>query len=270
MKHYWIIGHPLKFCLTEPVMNGAFEALGIEARFETKDVEPDDFDEVLAKVRSGELAGVMATRPYKTPVFEKLDDCDTAVEAVGAVNLALNEEGKLCGYNSDGMGALGAIKAAYPSVEGKKVHILGAGGAARAAAAALKDAGAEVSIWNRTVEKAQRVAEQLGIEWVEDMRQWDGKPDVLVNATALSDQSKQSTLVPFPLWENVDLAMDAVYGKTSLFLEEAKAMNVSHILPGEVWFLEQATHMFERITGQEAPRELMEKLTHEAQVIQER
>ena len=139
----------------------------------------------------------------------------------------------------------------------------GAGGAARAAAFGLHREGARVSIWNRTPERAKDFAEKIGIEWVEDMHKWDGHPQVIVNATSVSYQSKQSTLVAFPLWEKVELAMDAVYGKTSLFLEEAKAAQVKNIISGEEWFLYQALPMFVLVTGREVPFDLLSKYTKE-------
>ena len=267
MKTYWIIGHPLSFCLTTPVMNRTFDELKIDAKFETKDLPPEKLEEAIKKLKSGELAGLIPTLPFKTPSIQYLDVPSKAVETIDSVNLILPIDGKLHGRNTDWMGAIEALKEKIPSLKGLHVHIIGAGGAARAAAYGCKKEGAKISIWNRTPERAKEYAEKLKIEHVEDMRKWDKKPDIIINATAVSSHTKQSTLVPFPLWENVQLAMDAVYGKTSLFLEEAKAANVKHVLSGETWFLKQFVPIFKRITGQEAPMELITWLIHEAKII---
>lgn len=267
MKKYWVVGHPLSFCLTTEVLNGAFEALGIDSHFETKDIEPDKLVEVMQMLKTGELAGLVTTRPHKSPSIDFVEVKSEMVDATNATNLVLNKDGKLHGYNIDGLGAYRALKTVMPDLKDRLVLILGAGGAARAAAYTCKNEGAKVAIWNRTTEKAQKIAEQLGLEWVEDMRYWDSHPEVIINATALSDEPKQSTLVPFPLWARVEVAMDAVYGKTSLFLEEAKAAQVEHVLPGHLWFLKQAIRLFEKITDQDPPVELMTKLTNEADVI---
>jgi shikimate dehydrogenase len=268
MKTYWILGHPLSFCLTTPVMNRTFSELKIDAKFETKDLPPEKLEEAIQKLRSGELAGLIPTLPFKTPSIQYLDVASKAVKTINSVNLILPKGKKLYGRNTDWVGAIEALKDKLPSLKGLHVHVIGAGGAARAAAYGCKKEKAKVSIWNRTPEKAKDFAEKIKIEHVEDMRKWDGRPDVIINATAVSSHSKQSSLVPFPLWENVKLAMDAVYGKTSLFLEEAKAANVEHVLSGETWFLKQFVPIFKRITGQkEAPMELITWLIHEAKII---
>lgn len=273
MKKYWVIGHPLSFCLTTPIMNRMFKEMGIDAQFETKDIKPDKFEDIVEKMKNGELAGAVMTRPFKTPSIDFLDKCDAEGQKIKAVNLVLPKEvsaGKkreLHGYNTDGIGALGAIHEKIKSLKGLHVHILGAGGAARAAAYSAKKEGAVLSIWNRTKQRAKEFADELGIEWVEDMRKWDGTPDVIINATSISSNSSQSTLVPFPLWQKVQLAMDAVYGKTSLFLEEAKAANVPHVLSGETWFIKQLEPQFELITGKKAPEDLITWLVHEAKMI---
>ncbi len=267
MKKYWVVGHPLSFCLTTEVLNGAFAELGIDAQFETKDIEPGKLVEVMQMLKTGELAGVVTTRPHKSPSLDFVEVPSKMVEATGATNLVLNKDGKLHGYNIDGLGAYRALQTVIPDLKDRLVLILGAGGAARAAAYTCKKEGAKVAIWNRTTEKAEAIAKRLDLEWVEDMRNWDSHPEVIINATALSDEPKQSTMVPFQLWERVEVAMDAVYGKTSLFLEEAKAAQVEHVLPGHMWFLKQAIRLFAKITDQDPPIELMTKLTNEAEVI---
>lgn len=267
MKTYWIVGHPLSFCLTTPVMNRTMKELDLDIRFETKDLSPDKLEETLQMVRDEELAGLITTLPFKTPTIQYLDEPSRTVLAINGVNLVTLEEGKLHGRNTDWVGAIAALEEKLGDLKDLHVHIIGAGGAARAAAFGCQKRGAKVSIWNRTPERAKAYAEKLGLEWVEDMRKWDGKPDVIINATSLSANAKQSTLVPFPLWENVQLAMDAVYGKTSLFLEEAKAAQVKHVLTGDAWFVKQLEPIFKRITGQEAPMELINWLVHEAKII---
>lgn len=270
MKKYWIIGHPLSFCLSTPVMNGAFKELGIDAAFETHDLPPEDLLKVMEMLRKGELSGVVATMPFKTPSLEYLDEATEEVKAINAVNLILAsaQGGKLHGHNTDWRGAMGTIEGVMPNLEGKKILVLGAGGAARAAAYGLKRAGAHVDLWNRTGEKAKRVAEEMGLHWVENLDSWGEQPDIIINATASSDQSRQSTIVPFRMWQRAQIALDAVYGKTSLFLEEAKAAQVPYVISGEVWFLKQVVPLFELITGQKAPVDLMTSLTREAQEIQ--
>lgn len=268
MKTFWIIGYPLSFCLTTPVMNGALKDLGMEAVFETHNVKPEEFPQVMERVKSGELTGVVATMPYKTPSVAYLDEASEEVSTINAVNLVWNKEGKLHGYDTDWLGAMGALHEIIPSAKGKRVLVLGAGGAARGAAYGLHKEGAQVTIWNRTLERAQGFANKIGIECIENLESIREEPEIIINATSHSNQARQSTLVPFYLWRNVSVAMDAVYGKTSLFLEEAKAAGVKNIVSGEKWFLHQVFPLFKILTGKEAPIELMTAFAAEAQDIQ--
>ncbi|MFA6023849.1 MAG: Gfo/Idh/MocA family oxidoreductase [Candidatus Gracilibacteria bacterium] len=268
MKKFWIIGHPLSFCLSTPVMNGALKEAGIEAEFETHDIEPEAFPQVMEKVRSGELAGIVATMPYKTPSVAFVDEASEEIGVINAVNFVWNREGRLHGYDTDWLGAMGALHEVIPSVEGKRILILGAGGAARGAAYGLKKEGALVTIWNRTPERAKAFAEKIGVDYIENLESLRDEPDIIINATSSSSLDRQSTMVPFYLWKTVEVAMDAVYGKTSLFLEEAKAAGVRSTVSGERWFLNQVFPLFEILTGQKAPIPLMTRLTTEAQDIQ--
>jgi shikimate dehydrogenase len=271
-------------------MNGAFKELNIDANFETLDLPPEDLPAMMERLKSGELAGLITTMPFKTPSLDFLDGSTAEVKTINAVNLTLAvparaggttgiDDGKLFGYNTDYLGAIGAMKVGFPDLasspaqttsqclKGLKILVLGCGGAARAAAYGFHLEGAEVFLWNRTPEKAAAYAEKIGINFVPDFKDWPVRPDAIVNATALSNQDRQSTIVPYVLWEKAQVAMDAVYGKTSLFLEEARAAKIPHIFSGELWFLKQIFPIFELITGQKAPEEFMTRLTAESKNI---
>lgn len=267
MKQYWVIGNPLKFCLNTPVMNGLFKANNIDAEFHTKEIEPEALPDVIEMLKTGEIAGLLCSRPFKTPSIEFLDQQTERVDVIGAVKLILNVDGQLEGHNMDHYGAIQSLKSVISSIEGKNILVLGAGGAARAAAYAYQKQGANVHIWNRTPDRAKAFAEKIGINFVEDMRSWHGKPDIVVNATALSSLGSQSTLVPFPLWERVEVAMDAVYGNTSLFLEEAKAAQVKHCIAGETWFQKECPRLFKFLTGIDPEPALVQQLTEEATAL---
>ena len=114
--------------------------MDFDGNFETHALPPEDLPKVMEKLRNGELSGVVATMPFKTPSLEYLDEASEEVKAVNAVNVILGEHSmkssglkKLHGYNTDWLGAKGAIEMVMPDLTGKKALILGAGGAARAA-----------------------------------------------------------------------------------------------------------------------------------------
>ena len=223
MNTYWVVGHPLSFCLTTEVMNGALQALGLDAHFETHDLDSEEAcKEAIEALREGKLAGIMVTRPYKKVFFEALTSADKEVQLLESANWVTMKDGKLHGSNTDWLGAQAAIAQVLPELAGLHVHVLGAGGAARAVAYSCQQGGAKVSMWNRTQERAKTSAELLDLEWVEDMRKWNGQPDVIINATSASDQPNQSTLVPYNLWSKVQLAMDAVYEKPASFWKKPR------------------------------------------------
>lgn len=266
MKHYWTIGHPFGACFTTPVMQAVFRELGVDCKWETHDVAPDDYDAFIDKLRSGELDGAVIASPYKTPSIEKMDMVTKTVEMANALNIIVRkEDGKLSGHNTNGHGATQAVREVFPDIEGKKILIVGAGGAARAAAYKMHKHGGVVSIWNRTVEKAKACADALGIEWIEDMRKWDGRPEIIINSTSVSRQAKQKTLVPFALWQKVEFAMDAVSGGTSLFLEEAQAAGVEKIFSGDEWFIGQVIEAADRFLGMEIDKDFVRKIYKDIQ-----
>ena len=104
--------------------------------------------------------GINVTIPHKEAAAELADEVSPTVEAVGAANTLTFEDGRILAENTDAPGLMGAI--ARP-VQGLRALVLGAGGTARAAAWALQDAGAEVSVWNRTTERAAKLADDLGV-----------------------------------------------------------------------------------------------------------
>ncbi len=259
MSSFKILGHPLQNFILEPVMNAAFEALGMEDSFACEDVALEAFPEWKAKLQSGEVKGIFMMDPFKSPSVEWLTEVPQDIQVINAVNFVSLQNGKIQGWNLNAQGAMDCILAAMPSLKDVEVLILGAGGAGRAAAYILAKMGAQVSIWNRTGEKAKAFVEGakaagLQMNWVEELNHFEGRPQILINATAMGDSDRQTSLAPYPVWEKVEVAMDAVYGKTSLFLEQALAAQVPHLISGEEWFLSQAVALFKRLTpGLEKP-----------------
>jgi shikimate dehydrogenase len=247
MKRFCVIGHPFKKSYTTAVLNAICKELKVDAEFETKEIAPEHLEDFMKELRTEAYQGAIVASPHKTPSIDAMDEVTGSVEGAKALNLIVDKNGKLHGHNVNGYGAMHAVQSAFGDLRHVRILIVGAGGAARAAAYRLDKVGAKVSIWNRTTEKAKACAEHLGIEFVEDMREWNGKPQIIINATNVSSQEKQSTLIPFPLWEECTLALDSVYGGTSLFLEEAQAMGVKASLGGDYWFAHQAVEALDRL-----------------------
>jgi shikimate dehydrogenase len=138
----------------------------------------------VAGIRELGIQGISVTIPLKTRVIPFLDGLDGAARKIGAVNTISNRDGKLIGYNTDWQGGVEALEARV-SLKGKRVILLGAGGAARAIAFGLKEKGCEVTIFNRSPEKAAELAQELGFSHGPLLFGEKMDAEVLINATVV-------------------------------------------------------------------------------------
>ncbi|MEM3041888.1 MAG: shikimate dehydrogenase, partial [Nitrososphaerota archaeon] len=133
-KLYGLIGYPVKHSLSPVMQNAAFEACGLNSVYIPLRVPPSSLKDAVDGLRAIDIGGFNVTIPHKVSVIRCLDGLDPSAAMLGAVNTVVNRNGKLIGYNTDGAGALEALRKANVNVEGLNVVILGAGGAARAIA----------------------------------------------------------------------------------------------------------------------------------------
>src|SRR6204780_3109644 len=139
---FGIMGCPVEHSLSPIMHNAAFEALGIHAVYVPFLVKPEDLGKAALALRALGISGVNVTLPHKGAVIEFLDELDPSAKQTGAVNTIVQKNGKLCGYNTDAAGFLLSLhKDGHFDPMGKKVVILGSGGAAAAVAMALAGAG---------------------------------------------------------------------------------------------------------------------------------
>lgn len=159
-----IFGDPVSHSLSPLMQNHALEAAGIDAVFVPFHVLPEQLGQAVEGIRALDLLGVNVTVPHKEAVCAHLDDIDPMARQIGAVNTIVNRNGRLCGYNTDGLGFLRSLQedlALHP--RGLRVLLLGAGGACRAALVSLCQAGvAQVTIANRTLARAEALAMEFG------------------------------------------------------------------------------------------------------------
>lgn len=160
-----VVGHPIAHSLSPLIHSAWIEAIGLDATYERFGPEtPEAFADLVARGRAGELRGLNVTAPYKEQAFALADETSQAARLVGSANLLVFQEGRITADSTDGHGLMAALAEQAPDlvVHGQPVVILGAGGAARAAAGALAQAGAAVRIVNRTRERADRLATDVG------------------------------------------------------------------------------------------------------------
>jgi shikimate dehydrogenase len=203
--------------------------------------------------------------PHKVALLELVDSVDETASAIGAINTVVNSHGNLIGYNTDWLGILRPLERAT-SVVGKRVAILGAGGAAQAALYACQRAGAAATIFNRTFETARTLANNFRCE-ARSLSEWEALKDfdIIINTTSLgmADSLDQSP-IPSEALRAHHIVFETIYtpARTTL-LKNAQAVEAK-IIRGSEMFLEQGVAQFELHTGVKAPREVMENIISSA------
>lgn len=256
----FLLGHPVAHSKSPAMQNAAFAAAGIDACYLALDVAPAGLAAALAGLRATNALGCNLTIPHKEAALAVMDELDASARDAGAVNTVVFRDGRAIGHNTDGAGAVDALRERGVKLPGSRVLILGAGGAARGVAHALRPAGADVTLTNRTPARAA----ELGFPTIP----WERTPDVmrnvdlLVNATSLGLRGER---VPAPLERMLPGAavLDCVYGETAL-IREARERNLFAI-PGEVMLLHQGARAFALWTGKSAPVHIMKSALEAAE-----
>lgn len=155
-KIYAVIGDPIAHSLSPSIHNDAFKQEQIDAAYLAFHVKPEGLEDAVKGMKALGVSGFNITIPHKQTIIPFLDEVDELAKAIGAVNTVINKDGRLIGYNTDGMGFLKALQEEITGeLSMKKTLILGAGGAARAIYFTLVKEGVKhVDIANRTRERA--------------------------------------------------------------------------------------------------------------------
>jgi 3-dehydroquinate dehydratase/shikimate dehydrogenase len=254
---YGVAGDPVAHSLSPVLMNTAFRRENVNAVYLA--LHAKTLDDLLVCVREIPLHGLSITMPYKESIVKHLDNCDTHTNRVGACNTVVRgPDGKLYGFNTDVAGVLRPLEQRL-ALQGAKVLVLGAGGAARAAVFGLKERGADVYILNRTPAPAQKLAHQAHARLA---RRPDLKKqafDVIINATPLGMAgSKESPLHEDEI--NTRFLLEMVYSPAETHLVKMSRAKGVQIIPGSEMFVQQAARQFEIWTGKPAPSEEMQRV----------
>jgi shikimate dehydrogenase len=258
MHRLGVLGWPVAHSRSPAIHNAALAALGMgDWHYQLLPVPPELFVQTTRGLGGAGFVGANVTIPHKQAALALADSASAAAKAIGAANtLTFTGDGTIAAENTDAPGLIAAI--AEP-LGGKRALVLGAGGSARAAVWALREAGAaEVAIWNRTGERATALAHELGARAVSEPE----RAELLVNCTAVGltpapgQELGQLGLTPALIGE-FETVVDLVYGeeKTEL-LATALAQGV-RTLDGLEILLAQGALSFELWTGREAPLHAM-------------
>ena len=192
-----IIGHPVRHSLSPVMQNAALRACGLDYIYVPFEVAPEGLEAAIAGLKALGVAGFNVTIPHKTSIMRYLDELDVSARSAGAVNTVKIDCGRLTGYNTDGDGFIRSLATEFGfNVRGANIALIGAGGAARGAVAALCRAGAgRITIANRTPERASELAslmvpgfpdtELVVLTSIKDMEGALASIDLLVNTTSL-------------------------------------------------------------------------------------
>jgi 3-dehydroquinate dehydratase/shikimate dehydrogenase len=252
---YGVIGDPVGHSLSPAMQNAGFQARGVNAVYLSFLVR--DLKDFIAALEPLGIRGFSVTIPHKRRILHYLDDCDPLAEKIGAVNtVVVRGNGKLHGYNTDYTGVLRTLRRRIPLPD-SRVLILGAGGAARAVAFALAEAGAAVCVSARRIEKAKALARAVRGQAIERPQVRTEFFDAIVNATPVG---MHPNVNPSPLDGNdlnCRLVFDTIYRPRQTKLLQLAARRGIQTVSGVEMFVAQGAAQWEIWTGKRAPEKEM-------------
>ena len=263
-------GCPIDENPTGVMEEAGFRAKGLDYRYLTIKVEAGELKAAIDGIKAMKFRGINLTIPHKVEVLKYLDELSEAAEIIGAVNMVVNNEGKLWGENTDGKGYLQALTDAGVTPEGKNITILGAGGAARAISVECALAGAKkITIANIVREQGEELVEMLRTRTGVDAEfiMWDHPvavpedTDILSNATSvgLYPHVDQKPDIDYDTVSSDMVVTDVIFNDPhSLFLQEAEKRGAQTI-NGLGMLVNQGALNFTLWTGVEAPYDLMKE-----------
>jgi len=262
-----VIGWPIEHSLSPAMHNAALREMGLDWVYLGFAVPPESVGEAVGAVRGLSLVGLNVTIPHKQAVTEHLDAVDETAEALGAVNTIVWDQDRLIGYNTDGPGFLRSLEEKGHGVEGKRVALIGAGGAARSVAYAVARAGAgALRVLNRTAQRADEVAqlaaERGGLSDIEagglTGRRAEAavrEADVVVDCTPVGmfPQVDEGPVIPEEWLRRGQVVVDLTYNPLQTTLLRAAAARGARTVDGAGMLVHQGAISLEHWSGRRPP-----------------
>jgi shikimate dehydrogenase len=266
-KTYCIIGDPINSSLSPVMQNAAFGYFGLNNTYIAFRVPKGELKASLDSLRATNSSGFNVTIPHKIDIVSYLDELHPSAQKAGAVNTVQNIEGIFKGYNTDIYGFIEPLRRRRVNLNGMKILLIGAGGAARAIIAALSDETgiSALRIANRTRQNAEgliTMASNLGLEAdftrSEDLAEQAFRSDLIINSTPIGMANEQSIVDREKINKN-SIVYDLVYKPmVTRLIENAKQASAT-VVYGYEMLLAQGARAFEIWTGMSAPMEVMKK-----------
>jgi shikimate dehydrogenase len=265
------MGYPIRHSISPVFQQAALDHSGIDATYQAWEVAPDQVDGFVTGLRRAEVLGINVTVPHKEAVIPFLDEIDDWAKEAGAVNTIVNRDGRLIGHNTDGYGFLRALReGAGFQPQGRRVLVLGAGGAARGVVLTLVREGiGQLLVANRTLPRAEVLAQlarargipaqAIPLSWNELSLAAVGA-HLIVNCTTIGmAHGPDPTGMPLLLHQipPTSLVYDLVYNPMETPLLRAAARAGAGILGGIQMLVYQGAASFEMWTGKAAPVPVM-------------
>jgi len=248
---YGVVGDPIAQSLSPAIMNAAFRRENVNAVY--LGLHAKTLKDLLTCIREIPIHGISVTMPYKEAILAHLDNSDSHTTKVGACNTVVRaQDGKLYGFNTDTAGVVRPLERRLNTIEGARILVIGAGGAARAAVFGLKERGAEVYIMNRSAGPAKKLAHQAHARIMKRQELRKMAFDVIINATPVGMGNSREA----PLQEkeiNARYVFDMIYDPAETRLLKLAKERGAQIVPGIEMFVHQAARQFEIWTGKPAP-----------------
>jgi len=260
---YALIGDPIDHSMSPTIQNAAFRSTGLNAIYVPFRVESAGLRFAIQGLKSLGVRGFNVTTPHKTAMLRYLDEVETKAAEVGSINTVKSIEGTLTGFNTDGAGGLNALKEVGISPGGKSILLFGAGGAARAIAHTLAGHQCEITLVNRTISRAQRLASLLRMKFdiqancvplsSQSMRGKVESADIILNASSMGMAGNGDVPVPKKWLRSDQCVFDIVYRPVRTMLLRNAVLAGARTVDGLDMLVNQGACSFSIWTGKKAP-----------------
>ena len=276
-----LMAYPIRHSSSPAMQNEAFAKLGYDYAYLAFEVGADEIEDAVKAIRTLKMRGSNVSMPNKTLVGQYLDELSPAAKIIGAVNTIVNEDGKLVGHITDGIGFVRNLKEHGVDVKGKKMVVLGAGGAATALTVQCAlDGAASIAIFNPNdpfLDRAKGTAEKLAkevpdckvsvycLDDQDKLREEIANADILANGTLAGMKPHDDiTLVDKSMFHKDLVVADCVYNPAETkMVKEAKEAGVKLAVGGKGMLLWQGAESYKLYTGLEMPTDEYQKFQAE-------
>lgn len=251
-----ILGYPVSHTMSPALHTWWLAHYGIDGHYGAMAVPPAALKDALHMLRDRGYAGCNLTMPHKEAALALMDDHDESCLMSGAVNTVVFEDGRICGYNSDGFGFVESLSAQAPGWSGEKIVVLGTGGAARGIIASLMPKAGAFALVNRTRDKAERVQQQFSMQNAEIV-DWSGRAAALrdatlvINCTSLGMDGMEALDLSLDLLPPSAVVADIVYRPLETPLLAAARLRGNRAVEGLSMLLHQGRLGFEHWFGRD-------------------